>query len=218
MKNIPRIFIGDDVKSGMIIPAPHDIAHYLARVMRTRDAIVFGGGHEYVAKLDDNARNIVIGVDTGHADPTGDITLYFAPIKRTDDLVNMVTQMGVKKIVPVITEHTVAQHINWDRIKKIAIEAAEQSNRNSVPEIAQPIKFADLPFADLIFSDERAAYGRDIKTEYKNAKNILVGPEGGFSDAEFATLDARGAKPLSLGPTILRAELAAPIAISRVTK
>ena len=217
MKNIPRIFIGDDVKSGMIIPAPHDIAHYLARVMRTRDAIVFGGGHEYVAKLDDNARNIVIGVDTGHADPTGDITLYFAPIKRTDDLVNMVTQMGVKKIVPVITEHTVAQHINWDRIKKIAIEAAEQSNRNSIPEIATPIKFSELNLSGIAFADERAAYGTTRQATTK-IKSILVGPEGGFSESEFAALDGAGATPISLGKTILRAELAAAIAISRVIK
>ena len=217
MKNIPRIFIGNDVKTGMIIPAPRDIAHYLTRVMRTKTAIVFGGGHEYNATLDDGGKNIVVGGDTGHADPAGDITLYFAPIKHTDDLINMVTQMGVKKLVPVITEHTVAQHINWERMKKIATEAAEQSNRNSVPEIATPIQFSQIDLSHIAFADERAAYGasRPVTTKIKS---ILIGPEGGFSDSEFATLDASSAVGISLGKTILRAELAAAIAISRVTQ
>ena len=217
MKNIPRIFIGNNVQNGMIIPLSHETAHYLTRVMRTRNAIVFGGGYEFNATLDDDGKNIVIGENTGHTDPTRDITLYFAPIKRTDDLINMATQMGVKKIVPVITEHTVATHINWERMRKIAIEAAEQSNRNSVPEITNPIKFTELDLSNLAFADERAAYGASRPLSIK-INNILVGPEGGFSDSEFAALDAAGAIGISLGKTILRAELATAIAISKITE
>ena len=200
----------------MIIPATRDIAHYLTHVMRTHDAIVFGGGLEFNATLDASGKNIIVGTNTGHSDPAGNIVLYFAPIKRTDDLINMATQMGVCKIVPVITEHTNALHINWERMKKIAIEATEQSNRNSVPEIAVPIKFSDLDLANLAFADERTAYGKKQATNTK-IKSILVGPEGGFSDSEFAALDAAGATGISLGKTILRAELAAAIAISRIT-
>lgn len=217
MKNIPRIFIGDDIKPGMIIPASREVAHYLTHVMRTHNAIVFGGGHEYNATLDDAGKNIIVGKNTGRTDPTGDITLYFAPIKHTDDLINMATQMGVKKIVPVITEHTTAHHINWERMKKIAIEAAEQSNRNSVPEIVAPTKFSNIDLSKIAFADERAAYGTSRATTTK-IKSILVGPEGGFSDAEFAALDGAGAVGISLGTTILRAELAAAIAISRINK
>ena len=217
MKNISRIFVGNDIKSGMIIPASQDIAHYLTRVMRRNDAIVFGGGHEYSAKLDDTGKNIIVGGDTGRADPSNDITLYFAPIKRTDDLVNMATQMGVGKLVPVITEHTVAQHVNWERIKKIATEAAEQSNRNNVPEIIAPIMFTELDLSGIAFADERAAYGANCQPTTK-IKSILIGPEGGFSESEFSALNAAGATPISLGKTILRAELAAAIAISRVTQ
>ena len=217
MKNIPRIFIGDNVASGMIIPASHDIAHYLTHVMRTKNAIVFGGGHEFNATLDDAGKNIIVGADTGRTDPSGDTTLYFAPIKRTDDLINMATQLGVCKIVPVITEHTTAQHINWERMKKIATEAAEQSNRNRVPEIAAPIKFGDLDLSQIAFADERAAHGATCNTTTK-IKSILVGPEGGFSSTEFAALDSGGAIGISLGKTILRAELAAAIAISRITQ
>ena len=96
MKNIPRVFVGDNVKSGMIIPLERETAHYLTHVMRTDTAIVFGGGNEFNAKLDASGKNIIIGENTGHADPTNDITLYFAPIKRCDDLINMATQLGVK--------------------------------------------------------------------------------------------------------------------------
>lgn len=215
MKNIPRIFIGKNIKTGIIIPVEKSVAHYLSHVMRRNDCLVFGDGNEYAATLNPDGRAITVGEKTNHTDPSNDITLYFAPIKRLDDMLNMATQMGVAKFVPVITERTVANHINWDRMKKIVIEASEQSNRNSAPEILSPIKFNELPFDKLVFSDERAAYGRDLPSEYKNAKNILIGPEGGFSDNEFDALDKNGAAGLSLGKTILRAELAAPIAIAR---
>ena len=218
MKNIPRIFIGQNITPNSIISVDKDTVHYLSHVMRRPDCLVFGDGNEYAAELNLDGKTIKIGKKTGHNDPSGDITLYFAPIKRSDDMLNMATQMGVAEFVPVITERTVANHINWERMKKIVIEAAEQSNRNSVPNISEPIKFADLPFSDLIFADERAAYGHELPNEYQNAKKILIGPEGGFSDSEFEVLDKNGARGMSLGKTILRAELAAPIAISRVTK
>lgn len=216
MKNIPRIFIGTNIGPNAIMPVAKDIAHYLSHVMRRSDCLVFGDGNEYTATLNPDGKTIKIGEKTDHIDPSGNIVLYFAPIKRLDDMLNMATQMGVSKFVPVITERTVANHVNWERMKKIVTEASEQSNRNSVPEISTLIKFADLPFAELVFADERAAYGRELPKEYKNVKNLLVGPEGGFSDSEFEILDKNGAKGLSLGKTILRAELAASIAISKV--
>ena len=218
MKNIPRIFIGQNITPNSIISVDKDIVHYLSHVMRRPDCLVFGDGNEYTAELNLDGKTMKIGKKTGHNDPSGDITLYFAPIKRLDDMLNMATQMGVAEFIPVITERTVANHINWERMKKIVIEASEQSNRNSVPNISAPIKFADLPFPDLVFADERAAYGHELPNEYKNVKKILIGPEGGFSDSEFKVLDKNGARGMSLGETILRAELAAPIAISRVTK
>lgn len=216
MKNIPRIFIGNNIVCGNIIPVDKSVSHYLSHVMRRNDCLVFGDGNEYTAVLNPDSKTMTVGEKTSHNDPSNNITLYFAPIKRLDDMLNMATQMGVKKFVPVITERTVANHINWDRMKKIVIEASEQSNRNSVPEIASPIKFDDLPFGDLVFADERAAYGAKLPNEYNGSESVLVGPEGGFSDSEFEMLDARGAHGISLGKTILRAELAAQIAISRM--
>lgn len=216
MKNIPRIFVANNIKTGDVIPASRDVAHYLGRVMRTNEFIAFGGGNEFVAQLADDGKSLHIGASTNRPDPSNDLTLYFAPIKRTDDLINMATQMGVAKLVPVITDRTVAHNINWDRMRKIAIEAAEQSNRNSIPEISAPIRFSDLDLSTVAFADERAAHGKTVASDVHGVRAILVGPEGGFSDAEFVALDTAGARGVSLGETILRAELAAAIALTRV--
>ena len=218
MKNIPRIFVGENIECGMEMPVERSVSHYLTRVMRTKNCLVFGNGNEYNAVLSDDGKFMTVGTRTEHSDPSNNIRLMFAPIKRTDDLLNMATQMGVAEFLPVITSRTNTNHINWERMKKIVIEASEQSNRNSVPKILKPIKFSELDLSNIVFADERAAYGRDLKCVAGNIHSILVGPEGGFSDDEFNMLDAAGAHGISLGKTILRAELAASIAIAKVVK
>lgn len=216
MKNIPRIFMGDNLETGAVIPVDRGTMHYLTRVMRTNQCLVFGGGNEYRATLSDDGRTLNVGERTGHIDPSNDITLLFAPVKRTDDLLNMATQMGVATFQPVITERTNANHINWTRMVKIVVEASEQSNRNSVPKILPPKKFSELDLSGLVFADERVAYGKESSCVPDGANAILVGPEGGFSDAEFSALDNAGAHGISLGKTILRAELAASIAVEKL--
>lgn len=218
MKNIPRIFVGENIASGMVIPVERSVSHYLTRVMRTTDCLVFGNGNEYNAVLSDDGRVLTVGAQTAHPDPSNNIRLMFAPIKRTDDLLNMATQMGVAEFLPVITARTNANHINWERMQKIVIEAAEQSNRNSAPKILNPIKFSELDLSDIVFADERAAYGKELPSGAGDVTSILIGPEGGFSEDEFNALDAAGARGISLGKTILRAELAASIAIAKVVK
>lgn len=216
MKNIPRIFIGTDIQVGRSYPVTRDVSHYLTRVMRTSQCMVFGDGNEYRAHLCDDNKSLFIDEKTEHADPSNEITLMFAPIKRTDDLLNMATQMGVARFQPVITDRTTAHHINWERMKKIVIEAAEQSNRNTVPQILNPIKFSDMDLSNVAFADERAAHGKKSDCKSVTPDSILIGPEGGFSDAEFIALDASGACGISLGKTILRAELAGAIAIAKI--
>ena len=218
MKNIPRIFVGENIASGMVIPVERSVSHYLTRVMRTTDCLVFGNGNEYSAVLSDDGRVLTVGAQTAHPDPSNNIRLMFAPIKRTDDLLNMSTQMGVAEFLPVITARKNANHINWERMQKIVIEASEQSNRNSVPKILNPIKFSELDLSDIVFADERAAYGKELPSGAGDVTSILIGPEGGFSEDEFNALDAAGARGISLGKTILRAELAASIAIAKVVK
>lgn len=218
MKNIPRIFLDTQITTGAQIPIGRDVSHYLTRVMRTTKCLVFGDGNEYSAELSPDGASLRVLERTAHTDPSNDLTLIFSPIKRMDDLLNMATQMGVAAFLPVITARTVAHNINWTRMQKIVTESAEQSNRNSVPKILPAVKFSDLDLSGLVFADERAAYGHNVADDICDASAVLVGPEGGFSDDEFAALDSAGARGISLGKTILRAELAAPIAIAKVLK
>ncbi|MDR0804120.1 MAG: 16S rRNA (uracil(1498)-N(3))-methyltransferase [Rickettsiales bacterium] len=216
MKNIPRIYINHALEVGGTYPLPGDAAHYLTRVMRADEFLAFGGGAEYCAKII-NKNSYFVSRITDHADPGGNITLAFAPIKKTDDLINMATQLGVARFQPVITRFAIARHTNWARMKKIAIEAAEQSGRNSVPEFLPEITLDEFigKTPEFCFADERFAH--DFHNESRITDNgrvcVLVGPEGGFSDDEFAMLDKSGGTPLGLGKTILRAELAAAVAI-----
>ena len=216
MQNIPRIFLNQNLSSGKIFPIDKDVVHYLRRVMRRDDCLVFNDGIEYNAKLTDDNKNIVIGEKTNHVDPSNDIVFYFSPIKKADELLNMVTQMGVAVLQPVITERTVANHINWNRMMKIIVEAAEQSNRNTVPELKAPIKFDDLDLNNLIVADERFAHDFNRKEIYKKSNRIFVGPEGGFAPKEFEKMDKAGVIGLSLGKTVLRAEVAGVVAIAKV--
>ena len=137
-------------------------------------------------------------------------------LKKIDDLLNMATQMGVGVLQPVITARTVVHHSNWERMHKIIIEASEQSNRNSIPKLLPPIKFDDLDLSGVVVADERAAHGRCIENGKKYENRILIGPEGGFSESEFEKMDAAGVCGMSLGKTVLRAEVAAVVAIAKV--
>lgn len=215
MQNIPRIFLNQNLETGKIFPVDKDIIHYLRRVMRRNDCLVFNNGAEYGAVLSDDDK-MIIGEKTNHIDPSNNLTLCFAPIKKMDELLNMVTQMGVGQLQPVITKRTVANHINWSRMQKIIVEASEQSGRNSIPQLLEPIKFEDLDLSDCVVADERAAHDRVFVESIGAFNKILIGPEGGFAPEEFDKIDASEASKISLGKTILRAEVAAVVAIAKV--
>ncbi len=216
MQNIPRLYIDEILNTGKTITADKDIVHYLRRVMRTAACLVFNGGDEYAAELSTDNKNIIVGEKTSHIDPSNNLTLYFAPIKKIDELVNMATQMGVGTFVPVITKRTVANHINWTRVKKIMIEASEQSNRNSIPKLMEPIKFDELDLNNMIVADERFAHNKpDTKSKISGTR-LLIGPEGGFAPEEFEKMDKSNVCSVALGKTILRAETAAIVAIAKV--
>ena len=217
MQNIPRVFIDHNINTGDIVPADKDIVHYLRHVMRRGDCLVFNNGTEYMASLTEDNKNLLVGDKTNHIDPSNNLTFCFAPIKKTDEMLNMATQMGVGVFQPVITDRTVANHINWNRMRKIIIEAAEQSGRNSIPEILEPVKLKDLDFSNLIVADERAGHGKDINNIVpENITKVLVGPEGGFSENEFRLMEEKKVCGMSLGKTILRAEVAAVVALAKV--
>jgi 16S rRNA (uracil1498-N3)-methyltransferase len=147
--------------------------------------------------------------------PEPDCWLCFALLKRqkTDLVVEKATELGVSVIQPVITARTQGDHVNLDRLRAIAIEAAEQCERLAVPEIRPPLKLPQLIAA---WPAGRALYVADERRtapllQYSAAPAaLLIGPEGGFTGAE---LEGIGAHPLvtrvSLGARILRAETAA---------
>jgi 16S rRNA (uracil1498-N3)-methyltransferase len=222
MRNIPRIFIDEKLEVGKTIPLPKDQLHYLTKVMRTDECLVFNDGKEYFAEIVHCSLFIVHL--TEHKDPSNNLIFAFSPIKqsRMEEMLNMATQMGVAKLQPVITDHATEKFPKWERIRKIIIEASEQSNRNSIPELLPPIKFDEFVGANyicpIIFADERFAHN-DKKSEIRNPKSeiVFVGPEGGFSEREFAALDKSGACGIGLGKTILRSETAAVALLTLTT-
>lgn len=215
MQNIPRIFFDAELETNKKLSVDKDVVHYLRRVMRRNDCLIFNNGDEFNAVLSDDDKFIVVGEKTEHIDPSNNLTLFFAPIKKIEDLLNMATQMGVAVLQPVITKRTVANHINWERQLKIIKEASEQSGRNSIPKLLKPIKFDDIKFDDsFVVADERAGHGMDIKNNTDGVEKILIGPEGGFAPEEFDKM--KNVKSMSLGKTILRAEVAGVVAIAKV--
>jgi 16S rRNA (uracil1498-N3)-methyltransferase len=225
MQNLPRIFISEKLETGKHARLSRDQFHYLSRVMRAGRCLVFSNGEEFVAELASDSRLLILG-PTKRPDPSNNLTLAFAPIKqaRMEEMLNSAAQMGVAKLQPVITSRTVERHPKWARVEKIIIEASEQSGRNSIPELQLPQTFGEfmetregkIAKDELFFADERLALRTSRRPRIANngAAVLLIGPEGGFSPAEFSALDACGAIGISLGPTILRAETAAVAAIS----
>jgi len=217
-----RLFVETPLAAGVRILLPEAQAHYLSRVMRCGvgdDLLVFNGmDGEFRACIEEFSRRdagLRVKAQTRAQAPEPDCWLCFALLKRqkTDLVVEKATEMGVSRIQPVITARTQADHVNLDRLRAIVIEAAEQCERLAVPEImapmALPALLADWPAArNLFVADER----RDAPTLRfaSEPAGLLVGPEGGFTDAEVAAI---GANPkfsrVSLGARILRAETAA---------
>ncbi|MCQ9154842.1 16S rRNA (uracil(1498)-N(3))-methyltransferase [Acidomonas methanolica] len=149
-------------------------------------------------------------------------TLFFAPLKRdaTDLVIRMGTELGVSRFAPVMTARTNTHRLNAERLRAIAIEAAEQCERLDVPRIDDPVSLvqaveawpAELPlFAAMERFDGAAPLPRESPAEY----GVLIGPEGGFAPEERRWIEGRsGVTPLSLGALVLRADTAACAALA----
>jgi 16S rRNA (uracil1498-N3)-methyltransferase len=156
--------------------------------------------------------------------PEPDLWLLFAPVKRTriDFIVEKATELGVSALRPVFTRYTQMTRVNTERLRAVAVEAAEQSERLSIPAVAEPEPLAEAIQAwqrprRLLICDERGgapAIGAAL-AHAPEAGAILIGPEGGFADGELddlAKLDF--VSRVGLGPRILRADTAAVAALS----
>ncbi len=223
MASSVRLFTPAPLAAGAELPLEEAQAHYLGTVIRRGagdEVHLFNGrdgewAAEIVALVRGAGRlKIRRQLRAQAAEP--DLWLAFALLKRhaVELVVQKATELGAARLLPLLTARTGAERVNQARLRAIAIEAAEQSERLTVPEIAPPQTLAALLGAwpagrRLTAAVERAAAPAPSPAGTAPA-GLLVGPEGGFTPAE---LDALRAHPFvewaSFGPRILRAETAA---------
>ena len=232
---LPRLFITPDLATGTQIALDKDQSLYLAAVLRKTvgDEVVLFNGRDgaWLARLSSDAKKSVmldLVEQIAPQTPPSDRWYGFAPLKteRLDYVIQKAVEMGAGTIQPVMTQFTQVHRLKTDRLHANAIEAAEQCEVLSVPEIAAEITLekllADWPsqhaVRKLIFADEGAASASPIETltALKGEKiGLLIGPEGGFSESEREKLRALPfVVPISLGPRILRADTAAVAAMA----
>lgn len=226
------------VPSSLAVPSiglEPERVHYLRNVLRldkgARIAVFNGSDGEYAARIEGFGKGwCTLAVEEKRREPVPepDLWLVFAPIKRArlDFIAEKATELGVSGLWPVYTQHTIVTRVNQDRLLATVIEAAEQSERLSIPQIFEAAKLSDVlarwpKDRRLIFCDETGGGGpiADVvaKQDPLEPRAILIGPEGGFARAELDALrELPFAVPVGLGPRVLRADTAALAALAIV--
>ncbi len=224
-KSAPRLFVQERLADGTVIHIEGQQAHYLGKVMRLGlgDAVVLCDDQtgEWAAQVSAvTKRDVLLTVQSQlrPREQVPDFTLCAALLKkdRFDLVLEKACELGVRRILPVITRRCVADKLNLDRARTILVEAAEQCARTALPELAEPVKLDVLLKAlpegrALFFADENGGDPAAASfTANPGPAALLIGPEGGFDDAERAAIRALPhARPITLGPRILRGETAA---------
>lgn len=229
MSSLSRLYVESDLADDASVDLPSDQAHYLGRVMRRKvgDPVILFNGRdgEWQARIESLGRNdarLALAAKLRDQPAPSDLWLCFAPLKKaqTDFLVQKATELGVARMQPIFTDRTQSDRVRTDRLLANAREAAEQTERLDLPEIAEPITLDQLLDG---WRGDRAFY---LCAEAGPAKPIVeavepgpaafvTGPEGGFSPAELDRM--RGCSfisPVGLGPRVLRAETAAIAALA----
>jgi 16S rRNA (uracil1498-N3)-methyltransferase len=244
MSATPRLYVTADLGEDGSLVLDGDQAHYLTRVLRlgSGDPVrVFNGRDgEFEGRLTASTKStatLALATRIREQASAPDVWLLFAPLKkaRTDFLVEKAVELGAAEIRPVLTERTDAETVRNDRLQRLAVEAAEQTERLDIPPVREAVKlFAALEHwpagRSLIFADEagddqgrpwggdsgRAGPIADVLRDMTDGPGaILIGPEGGFSPGERKRLrELPFVRPVNLGPRILRAETAAAAALS----
>ncbi len=224
-----RLFVPVPLTAGQAVAASRDQTHYLGSVMRAAigEAVLLFNGvdGEWQCRIEALAKAgaaLVPERQTRPQAPEPDLWLLAAPLKRdrTDLVAEKATELGVSRLWPVFTRRTNAGRVNLERMRAHLIEAAEQCERLSVPELSEPAPLdkvlADWP-ADriLLFLDESGGGPPLADVVTAGPAALLVGPEGGFAPEERRMLAEKSyARPVGLGPRILRAETAAIAALA----
>lgn len=229
-----RLFVSAPLAADIAVELPREQAHYLSAVMRARigePVLLFNGKDgewlgviEFLAK---NAATLAVTTQTRPQAAEPDLWLLAAPIKkeRIDLVAEKAAELGASALWPVFTRRTVMSRVNTERLSAHMIEAAEQCERLTVPEVKPPAALDKVLAAwdaqrVLLFLDESGSGSpiAEILSSLPAAPlAVLVGPEGGFAPEERALLARLPfARPVSLGPRILRAETAAIAALAIV--
>ncbi|WP_076535497.1 16S rRNA (uracil(1498)-N(3))-methyltransferase [Roseovarius nanhaiticus] len=225
-----RLYVEQPLGPGQTVRLDRDQAHYLFGVMRQTVgapvALFNGIDGEWLSEVTEAGKKagaLECRTQTRPLQMPPDLWLLFAPIKkaRTDFIVEKATEMGAARICPVQTDFTNSERVRQDRLQTHAIEAAEQCGGTFVPPVDDLAKLGTLldrwdPARRILFCDEALAGGaaRDMPRD-GGPWAILIGPEGGFSEAERARLAALPhAHAARLGPRILRADTAAVAALT----
>lgn len=224
-KSAPRLFVENPLAADAQVVIEGNQAHYLGKVMRVSpgDAVILCDDvtGEWAAEVVDAAkRHVTLSVkeQLREREEVPDFWLCPALLKkdRFDLVLEKATELGVARIAPVVMRRCVADKLNAERADTIVTEAAEQCARTALPEIA-PVQKLEALLRDwpeeriLYFADEDGGEAAaDAFCYADDPAALLVGPEGGFDDAERAMIRAHpNARPISLGPRILRGETAA---------
>lgn len=233
MATATRLFVSQSLRDGVVVTADPDQAHYLARVLRlspgARLVLFNGRDGEWAAEIGSLTKSVgdlrlVERLRPQASEP--DVWLAFAPVKKTqtDFIVQKATELGASRLIPILTDRTQSERVRTDRLRATAIEAAEQSERLTVPEIAEPMRLdrllSEWPEARSLYFCAEAGAATPLAIALEGAETgapagFVTGPEGGFSAAE---LDLASRSPLvlpvGLGPRVLRAETAAVAALA----
>ena len=228
MSNI-RLFFSAVLSIDMTDKLDKSQSHYLSKVMRVKENEVFSlfnSNGEWEAKVLSISKGIIefkIIKQIRQKANLKELWLAFSPIKSNNQnfMIQKATELGITKFFPIIFDRTVVRKINTERLKKIVIEASEQSNRINVPIIEESQKlnsFLKTNSIDLIFTDLNSNNNKIDKSKLTDRPVcIIIGPEGDFSEAEREEiLSFRGVQAIKINENILRSETAVISAISIV--
>jgi 16S rRNA (uracil1498-N3)-methyltransferase len=233
---VTRLFIEAGLTAGSEAALDEAQAHYLRNVMRRGEGaplLLFNGRDgEWKAELALRGKKGAAAQVTGQTRPQAvepDVWLCFAPIKRAriDYIAEKATELGVAVLQPVLTQHTAVERVNVERLRANAIEAAEQTERLSVPEVRVPIDLmrllAEWPDGRRLLICDETGGGPPIAETLASLDEgaraapwgIVIGPEGGFAADELTALRRmKDIIAVGLGPRILRADTAALAALA----
>ena len=228
MSNI-RLFFSNSITTGMTNMLDKSQSHYLNKVMRVKENelfSLFNNKGEWEAKILKISKGLVefeIIKQLRQKENMKDLWLAFSPIKSNyqNFMIQKATELGVTKFLPIIFDRTIVRSINIERLKKIATEASEQSNRINIPSIEQTQNlesFLNSNLVNLIFTDLNSTNKKIDKSKLTSKPTcIIVGPEGDFSESEREKiLTFEGVQAVKINENILRSETAVISAISIV--